>query len=92
MPDPDNHTHKKSVTLIRIRFELFLPPLPRKSNYSPNFLHDLVAVTHDRLTSVKNNLAADHRHFSARLENFGLGNFQDVLREHGEIGQFAGFD
>ena len=40
----------------------------------------------------KNDLAANHGHLAARLENFRLGNFHDVVRENGEIGQLADFD
>ena len=39
-----------------------------------------------------NNLAADHSHLAARFQNLRRGNFHDVGREHGEIGEFADFD
>src|SRR5215472_4379683 len=37
-------------------------------------------------------VAADDRHEVLRVENFGLGNLHDVLRQDGEIGEFAGRD
>src|SRR5882757_7269577 len=39
-----------------------------------------------------NDLAADYGHGAGRGENFGGGDFQDVFRENGEIGELAGFE
>jgi len=39
-----------------------------------------------------NNFAPDYGHGTARFENFRFRNFHDVIREDGEIGEFAQFD
>src|SRR5256885_916960 len=39
-----------------------------------------------------NDLAADHRHRAGRGQDFRFGNFHDVFRENGEIGELAGFE
>jgi hypothetical protein len=44
------------------------------------------------LPILKNNFTTDYRYYAARFENFRLGNFHDVLREHGKIGELADFD
>ena len=37
-------------------------------------------------------LTADHGHYTARIQNLRLGNFHDVIRENGKVGELARFD
>src|SRR5213083_653151 len=40
----------------------------------------------------EHNFAADDRHHVARFQDFRLGNFHDVLREHGKVSELTDFD
>jgi hypothetical protein len=52
-----------------------------------------MTITLDALVNLSvrfaNNFAADDGHDAACLENFGRGNFHDVSRKHGEVGEHA---
>ena len=45
-----------------------------------------------RLSICELDFTADDSHDAMRLQNFRLGDFHDVIREHGEVGEFTGLD